>query len=250
MTQIPDFRNKLLLITALTHRSAINEHMTAARESNERLEYLGDAVLELVATEFLYHQLPDASEGKLTAIRSSLVRTTTLSKVAQSLGVGGMLYLSHGEEASGGRISDALLADTMEAIIGAIYLDQGFDGARAFITEAILTQYDEIVEEKSYKDSKSAFQEEVQSLGLETPVYTVESETGPDHDKKFVVSVSLGGEVVARGTGRSKQLAEQIAANAALEKFADDSYLATLGPKPLPVSERPNLPPDIVKDMV
>ncbi len=224
--QIPDFKNKLLLLTALTHRSAINEHATAARESNERLEYLGDAVLELVTTEFLYNQLPDAPEGKLTAIRSTLVKTTTLSDVARELGLGEMLYLSRGEEASGGRDNEALLADTMEAILGALYLDRGFETARAFIYEAILNQFEEIMEQGTYKDSKSLFQELVQALGYETPIYDVLHEIGPDHNKHFTVRVAIGPYVISEGSAKNKQQAQQEAAEIALERLENDELAA------------------------
>ncbi|MBQ6449411.1 ribonuclease III [bacterium] len=220
--QIPDFKNKLLLLTALTHRSAINEHATAARESNERLEYLGDAVLELVTTEFLYTQLPDAPEGKLTAIRSTLVKTTTLGDVARELGLGEMLYVSHGEEAGGGRDNDALLADTLEAVLGAIYLDAGFEKVRSFIYEAILNQFEDIMEQGAYKDSKSLFQELVQALGYETPIYDILHEIGPDHDKHFTVRAAIGPYIIAEGSAHSKQLAQQEAAEIALERLEND----------------------------
>lgn len=220
--QIPVFKNKMLLLTALTHRSAINEHATAARESNERLEYLGDAVLELVTTEFLYHQLPDAPEGKLTAVRSTLVKTTTLSEVARTLDLGEMLYLSHGEEAGGGRNNDSLLADTMEAVLGALYLDRGYEVTRDFIYEVILNQFEEIMARGVYKDAKSLLQELAQALGYEAPTYTVLREEGPDHDKIFTVQVTVGTEAIAQGAAHSKQLAQQQAAEKALEILESD----------------------------
>lgn len=220
--QIPDFKDKMLLLTALTHRSAINEHATAARESNERLEYLGDAVLELVTTDFLYRQLPDAPEGKLTAIRSSLVKTTTLSDVARSLGLGEMLYLSRGEEENGGRDSDSLLADTMEAVFGAIYLDGGFEKARQFINDVIFSHFEAIMDQRSYKDAKSLLQELVQAFGYDAPDYEVLHEVGPDHDKFFTVRVAIGPYVIAEGTAKSKQQAQQEAAEIALELLENE----------------------------
>ncbi len=226
--QIPDFKDKLLLLTALTHRSAINEHATAARESNERLEYLGDAVLELVTTDFLYRQLPDAPEGKLTAIRSSLVKTTTLSDVARSLGLGEMLYLSRGEEENGGRDSDALLADAMEAVFGAIYLDGGFEKAQQFINEVIFSHFEAIMEQRSYKDAKSLLQELVQAFGYDAPDYKVLHEVGPDHDKFFTVRVAIGPYVIAEGTAKSKQQAQQEAAEIALELLENDELVSKI----------------------
>ena len=256
--QIPDFKDQQLWVTALTHRSALNEHASQATESNERLEYLGDAVLELVSTEFLYRQLPDASEGKLTAIRSSLVKTTTLSSVAKQLGVGEKLFLSRGEEANGGRVNEAILADTMEAIIGAMYLDQGLDKAREFITEAILSQYDQIMENKSYIDAKTAFQEEVQALGYETPVYRVEKEDTSDKKRRYLVSAWVGQEMIACAYGHNKQVAEQEAAHLALGRLVDDAYMSTFSPADpmsdakkaaVPVGEA-KTPEDMAKDVI
>ncbi len=221
---LPEFRNASLLETALTHRSALNEHKNASRESNERLEYLGDAVLELVSTEFLYQKMPDTSEGKLTAIRSALVKTTTLSEVGKELNLGGMLYLSKGEENSGGRTNEALIANTVEAVIGALYLDQGLEIAKTFITENILTRFDEVMEKKLYRDGKSSLQEEVQAYGFEAPIYQVLHEEGPDHEKSFTVAVFVGGAQVGIGEGKSKQLAQQSAALQALQTVDFDHF--------------------------
>lgn len=217
---LPKFNQPDLLITALTHRSALNEHISSAKESNERLEYLGDAVLELITTDFLYHQLPDAQEGKLTAIRSALVKTTTLAEVGRKLGLGEKLFLSHGEESCGGRTNEALLADTVEAVIGALYLDQGLLVAKEFVSQNILQiKFETILKRKLYRDAKSMLQEQVQALGYLAPSYQVVKEDGPDHEKSFTVEVLVDNRVFGSGTGKSKQIAQQQAASAALEKL-------------------------------
>ncbi len=216
---LPSFQNQALLITALTHRSALNESISTSEESNERLEFLGDAVLEMATTEFLYARFPDKPEGELTAYRSALVKTTTLAQVALSLGLGEKLMMSRGEEASGGRNNTSLLADTTEAVLGALYLDQGYQVAKAFLQENLFTKVDDILEQKLYKDPKSQLQEAVQALGFEAPVYEVLTEVGPDHDKQFTVSVKINGVPAGSGTGRSKQVAQQDAAKHALQKY-------------------------------
>lgn len=216
---LPNFQNSGLLETALTHRSALNEGISQSKESNERLEFLGDAVLELITTRFLFDRCQTEPEGVLTAYRSALVKTTTLARVATELGLGEKLYLSRGEEGSGGRSNPSLLADTLEAIIGAIYLDQGFDQAQQYVTMWILRHFDEVVREKLYKDPKSELQEKVQARGLPTPQYIVSSESGPDHDKLFVVDVHIGNKQYGRGKGKSKQIAQQAAAAAGLAHF-------------------------------
>lgn len=216
---IPSFHNQQLLATALTHRSALNEKDTVSTESNERLEFLGDAVLELAATKFLYARFPEEQEGVLTAYRSALVKTTSLATVAERLGLGEQLKMSKGEESTGGRSNPSLLADTLEAVIGALYLDQGFDTAEAFLAEHLFITVDAILKDRLYKDPKSELQEQVQALGKETPTYAVMSESGPDHNKEFTVSVSVNGEVIAQGTGKSKQQAQQAAAQEALKQF-------------------------------
>lgn len=218
--KIPDFINQDLLITALTHRSALNEQGSTSKESNERLEFLGDAVLELATTKFLFHQFPDVQEGLLTAYRSALVKTETLAKVARILELGEKLYMSKGEEATGGRDNDSLLADSMEAVIGALYLDQGFAAAEKLLQEVLFIEFEQILQQKLYRDSKSHLQEIIQAKGYSTPSYEVVSEIGPDHDKTFTVNVLVNNEVVATGTGSSKQRAQQAAAQAALEKLA------------------------------
>lgn len=218
-TNLPKFQNQDLLTTALTHRSALNEHNSSSQESNERLEFLGDAVLELATTQFLFHQFPDVQEGLLTAYRSALVKTDTLAKVARMLGLGEMLYMSKGEEATGGRDNDSLLADSMEAVIGALYLDQGFAAAEKLLQEVLFIEFEKILQQKLYLDSKSHLQEVVQAQGYLTPTYEVVSEVGPDHDKTFTVNVLVNGDVVATGIGSSKQRAQQSAAQEALKKL-------------------------------
>lgn len=216
---LPPFTNQLLLETALTHRSALNERLSSATESNERLEFLGDAVLELIVTEHLYQRCAHEQEGVLTAYRSALVKTTTLAHVAEELGLGARLYLSRGEEATGGRTNPSLLADTVEAVIGAMYLDQGYEAARQFIETHILKLFDDVIQQRLYKDAKSELQELVQSRKWPTPEYQVVSATGPDHDKQFVIEVVVNGQSFARGEGKSKQAAQQQAATAALQQL-------------------------------
>lgn len=216
---LPKFRDPQLLKTALTHRSVLNEKGLEATDANERLEFLGDAVLELATTRFLYHKFPAENEGILTAYRSALVKTTSLSEVATNLKLGEQIKMSRGEESSGGRQNPGLLADTMEAIIGALYLDQGFSAVENFLETHLFTHLDQILAEGTYKDAKSQLQESVQSRGLPTPTYQVVEEVGPDHDKLFTVAVSVGEEVVAKGQGKSKQQAQQAAAEEALHKF-------------------------------
>ena len=217
---LPAFRDTLLLETALTHRSALNERISQANESNERLEFLGDAVLEIATTEFLYHNFPEEPEGTLTAYRSALVKTTTLAEAAGELGLGDRLYMSKGEEATGGRSNPSLLADTFEAVIGALYLDQGFDEVKDFLHAHLFPKFQAIQQQKLYKDAKSGLQELVQAAGYSTPEYIVKSEVGPDHDKQFTVVVKVGGVERGEGSGKSKQQAQQAAAAQALEKMS------------------------------
>ena len=215
---LPNFSNQELLITALTHRSSLNEHLSSSSESNERLEFLGDAVLELVTTEFLYQTLPDLPEGRLTALRSSLVKTTTLATISRELELGQALYMSRGEEGTGGRDNDNLLADALEALIGAMYLDQGIPAVTDFLQAHLFPKLTNIMDQQLDRDPKSTLQEEVQSLGLSTPSYEVIEESGPDHDKYFVVSVLVNGTQVGTGNGKSKQAAQQDAAAQALQQ--------------------------------
>jgi len=217
------FNNPQLLTTALSHRSSLNEKVqagTTATESNERLEFLGDAVLELAVTLYLYERHPDEDEGKLTVYRSALVRTETLAALARELQLNDQMYLSKGEELGGGRDNDSLLADLMEAVIGALYLDQGFEVVQQFLAQHLYPKFDQILADKSYKDQKSYLQETVQAKGFPTPVYKLLEAVGPDHDKEFTVAVLVGEQTLGVGKGHSKQIAQQAAAKAALEKFA------------------------------
>ncbi len=208
-----------LLAEALTHRSYLNEHRGYAGAHNERLEFLGDAVLELASTDFLFKKYPAKPEGELTSYRAALVNTVSLSESAQALGVGEFLLLSKGEAKDTGRARDVILADAFEAIIGALYLDAGYAAAEAFILKNICTKIDEVIAKRAYQDAKSHFQEAAQEKRSITPNYETLSEAGPDHAKVFTVGVYLGGKEIARGEGKSKQEAEQAAAQAGLDKM-------------------------------
>ncbi|HMN19467.1 MAG TPA: ribonuclease III [Candidatus Moranbacteria bacterium] len=212
-----DFEDIALLQQALTHRSYLNENREYSLDHNERLEFLGDAVLELVVTEHLYNNYANP-EGELTSWRSALVNGEMLSQIAQTLDVEKYLLMSRGEAKDTGRARQYLLANAMEAIIGAIYLDQGYEAAKKFILENVITRLGEILEKKLYLDPKSYFQEKAQEMQKVTPSYKVTREWGPDHDKHFVVGVFLGEENVAEGEGSSKQEAQRNAAQHALEK--------------------------------
>jgi ribonuclease-3 len=210
------FKNQALFEQALTHKSWINENPNL-RETNERLEFLGDAVLELVISKALYLQFPDKPEGYLTALRANLVNTTNLAKQATEIEVGKAIFLSKGEEDGGGRSNKSLLANTMEALIGALFLDQGFKVAQNFIHESILANLDQKLTEP-LKDAKSRLQEQVQAKSLPTPKYSVVTESGPDHNKSFEVEVVVGQSLMGKGKGNSKSEAEQKAAENALAK--------------------------------
>lgn len=211
-------QNQDLLTEALTHRSYLNENRTI-KQHNERLEFLGDAVLELAVSQKLFQQFPGKAEGELTAYRAALVRTTTLAQAAQSLKLGEKLRLSKGEELSGGRTNQSLLANTFEAVIGAIYLDSDFKTVTGFLDQNLFPKLDDIIKNKLFKDYKSSLQELVQSKGYPSPEYQVINESGPDHNKEFTVTVVVNGDIVAQGKGKSKQLAQQAAARVALEKY-------------------------------
>jgi len=211
------FKNPQLLTTALTHRSALNEKK-GAQISNERLEYLGDAVLELIVSNYLYKKFPNKNEGKLTLFRSQIVQTKTLAAVAEQLSLGSKLILSKGEKLSGGQQNQHLLANTFEAVIGAIYLDQGLPAVSKFIHQHLLTKINQIKKSTEITDYKSILQEKWQAVYKSAPVYKTISSTGPDHRKKFTVKVCLNKKPVGQGTGLSKQTAEQQAAKSALEK--------------------------------
>ena len=213
-----NFKNKDLLREAFTHRSYINESKRNDLTHNERLEFLGDAVLELVVTDFLFKKYPDRTEGDLTSYRSALVNAVTLGEVAHTLGMNDYLLLSKVEAKDTGKARQIILANTFEALVGALYLDQKYDGAEAFIAERLLPLTPEIVEKELWKDAKSFLQEKAQEEMGVTPTYKVVREVGPDHDKKFVVAVLLGDELVAEAQGKSKQEAEQGAAAQALKE--------------------------------
>jgi ribonuclease-3 len=207
-----------LLITAFTHRSYINEHKKTVQEHNELLEFLGDAVLELVVTEFLYTTYDDP-EGILTNWRSSLVRTESIGAAASKYGFEPLLRLSRGERRGTERARAQILANSFEAVTGALYLDQGYEAAKQFITESILSTFEHILASGSWMDPKSHLQELAQSQEAATPVYKVLSEDGPDHDKTFNVGVYVNGKLRGQGQGPSKQAGQQKAAEAALDYY-------------------------------
>jgi len=212
------FKNLDLLTEALTHRSYLNEHRDYTGSHNERLEFLGDAVLELAVTDFLFKKFPAKPEGDLTSYRAALVNTVSLAESAQTLGVNDYLLLSKGEAKDTGRARDVILADAFEAIVGAVFLDSGYENAEAFIAKVLYGKIDEVISKRSYQDAKSRFQESAQEKDGTTPRYETISEEGPDHAKLFTVGVFIGTEEIARGEGQSKQEAEQSAAEAGLKK--------------------------------
>lgn len=213
------FDDKLLLKAALTHRSYLNENKDYKLGHNERMEFLGDAVLELLVTEKLYANYPNETEGKLTSVRAATVRTETLAEMSRKLGYGKHLLMSHGEEATGGRDREYILANTFEAVLGAIYLDKGIEVCRDFLKRELYQLIPEIIKEKLYIDNKSKFQEIAQEEYKETPYYELIEESGPDHDKIFEMAVFIGDKEFGRGNGKNKQTAEQEAAGDALKKF-------------------------------
>ena len=212
------FNDTALLRQAFTHRSYVNEHRAESAGHNERLEFLGDAVLELISTHYLYEKFPHKDEGELTAYRAALVNATTCAEVGSEIGINEYLLLSRGEAKDTGRARGVLLANAFEALIGAIYLDQGYDAARGFIEAHLFPKMDEIIQKRLWQDAKSALQEKSQETHGVTPHYDVIKETGPDHDKQFIVGVYIQDALIAEGIGKSKQEAEQSAARAALEK--------------------------------
>jgi len=212
-----NFTNKDLLRQAFVHRSYINENKSSGLSHNERLEFLGDAVLELVITDFLYVKYPDKDEGSLTAYRSALVNADTCAGIATGLSMGDYLLLSKGESKDTGRARQYILANALEALIGAMYLDAGYESAKNFIERNFTPLIDKIISAKSFIDAKSLFQEKAQEYDGVTPSYKTMKETGPDHEKKFTVGVYIGKSLVAEGQGDSKQDAEQSAARKALE---------------------------------
>ncbi len=212
------FKNKDFLIQAFAHRSYLNENPDFYLGQNERLEFLGDAVLELITTEYLYNKYPENSEGELTNWRAALVNAKMLSEIANDLGINDFLLLSQGEEKELGRARQYILANTLEALIGAIYLDSGYSACEKFIKKNLIVKLPHIIETGLFKDAKSNFQEKAQERVEITPTYKVVKEWGPDHARSFIVGVFLKDESVAEGEGASKQEAEEEAAKKALEK--------------------------------
>jgi ribonuclease-3 len=211
------FKDKDILQQSFTHRSYINENPGTKIAHNERLEFLGDAVLELIVTDFLYKKYPQYTEGELTALRSALVNAIIISEIAGSIGMNDYLLLSKGEAKDFGKARQYILANTYEALIGAMYLDQGYEVVNTFITKTLLPKTDEIVNKKLWRDAKSLVQEKAQEFVSFTPAYKVLSQSGPDHDKHFTVGIYFGKDLIAEGKGKSKQEAEQSAALAALK---------------------------------
>ena len=212
------FKDINLLITALTHRSYVNEHKTTVIEHNERLEFLGDAVLELVSSDFLFKNY-EQPEGIMTSWRAALVNTEANAAAGEKLGYGPLVRLSRGEKNGSERAHHVIMADCYEAIIGAIYLDQGYKAAEKFIYDNSLVKIDEILETESWRDSKSYLQELAQRIDGVTPVYRVMKEEGPDHDKSFTLGVFINGHLKATGVGHSKQEAQVKAAGEAIRKY-------------------------------
>ncbi|MCL4354321.1 ribonuclease III [Patescibacteria group bacterium] len=217
MTKIPEFKNKKLFKQAFVHRSYINESKEKL-ESNERLEFLGDSVISFIISSYLYKTFPDFNEGVLTNLRSLLVNTKILAEVSKELNFGKHLMLSKGEEESMGRENQSLLADSFEAFVGALFLDQGINVTTEFLCRVLIPKADEFVKNKSFKDPKSLLQEKVQAKKLSSPLYKVIKEEGPAHAKKFTVGVYVDSKLFGIGNGRSKQDAEEMAAKEALER--------------------------------
>lgn len=213
-----EFDNIQTLITAFTHRSYVNEHRKSTSEHNERLEFLGDAVLELSVTDFLFNNFKEP-EGVLTSWRAALVRTESIGESGEKLGYEPLMRLSKGEKQGSDRARKQILANAFEALIGAIYIEKGYEAADEFILKHIAAKLDAILESGSWRDAKSALQEVAQRIDGHTPVYKVLSEEGPDHDKIFTLGVYVGNKLKGKGTGSSKQSAQQKAAESAVEKY-------------------------------
>jgi ribonuclease-3 len=212
---IPTFKNKGLFDQVFVHRSYINE-AEAGLESNERLEFLGDSILSFVVSSHIFNKHQDLKEGQLTSIRSVLTNTETLYEISSDLDLGKYLKLSRGEESSGGRKNKTILANTLEALIGGVYIDQGLAAAQKFIQENIISRAEKIIESQGLKDPKSSLQEKLQEEKKIPPIYKIIREEGPDHSKQYTVGVYLADKLLAEGTGSSKQEAEKSAARAAL----------------------------------
>jgi len=213
-----EFENIDYLITALTHRSYVNEHKKSVSEHNERLEFLGDAVLELVVTDFLYRNYNEP-EGILTSWRAALVRTESIGAAGERLGYEPLVRMSRGEKHGSTRARQQILANAFEAVIGAVYLEKGYEAAERFIEENILSKLEDILASGSWRDAKSHLQEVSQRMDNHTPLYKVLSEEGPDHDKVFTLGVYVGTKLMGKGTGHSKQVAQQQAARMALDAY-------------------------------
>lgn len=220
MNKIPSIDNPKLLEEALTHRSYLNE-VKEKVPSNERLEFLGDSILSFVVSDYLFNKYPDFNEGKLTNLRSLLVNTKMLATLAKKCDLGSRLRLSKGEEESGGRNNQSLLADTFEAFLGALFIDKGIEAAKLFIVATVIPEADEFLQKNMLKDPKSRFQEYVQSKKQGSPHYKVTQEEGPAHARKFTVGVYVNEELLGEGSGKSKQEAEEEAASIALTKLAN-----------------------------
>jgi ribonuclease-3 len=216
------FKDDSLFREALVHRSYLHENPSFPSRDNQRLEFLGDALLDFVAGDYLYRRYPKMREGELTSLRAALVKEETLARFAQALDLGRYLYLGRGEEESGGRERPSLLADAFEALAGALYLDGGLKAAKRFILRFLEPETDRIIAQGEVRDYKSLFQEEAQRRFQATPLYRTIDERGPDHNKLFTVEVLIEEKVYGRGEGRTKQAAEQEAARQALEKIASD----------------------------
>ena len=216
--KIPTFKNKQLANQIFIHRSYLNE-TAETLESNERLEFLGDSILSFVVSSHIFDKYKTSKEGQLTSIRSVLTNTETLYEISRELGLGELLKLSKGEEAGGGRKNKTILANTLEALIGGLYVDQGIEAARKFIEENIISLAEKIIESQGLKDPKSALQEKIQENLRESPVYKVIREEGPDHDKSYTIGVYIGEKLLAEGSGKSKQEAEKSAAHNALKSL-------------------------------
>ena len=212
-----EFKDTLVLLSAVTHRSYLNEHREATWEHNERLEFLGDAVLELAVTDYLFTKYPEKPEGELTAVRAALVNTVSLSEASEQLGINKFLLMSKGEAKDMGRARQYILANAFEACIGALYIDQGYEAAKDFIARRLFAKTDKIVEKRLWQDAKSRFQELSQERFSVTPTYETIGQEGPDHDRVFAVGVFLKRDKIAEGIGGSKQEAEQQAAEKEME---------------------------------
>lgn len=219
MQNLPKFKNPKLLRLAFIHRSYLNESRVE-KESNERLEFLGDSIISFVISDHLYRTYPGFDEGILTNLRSLVVNTKSLANMSKTLNFGDKLFLSKGEEDSGGRENQSLLANTFEAFTGALFMDQGIDAVSKFLRDTLIPTISEHVQKKVFKDPKSLLQEKVQSRKQNSPLYKVLSEEGPAHSKTFTIGVYVENELLGEGSGKSKQEAEEIAAGAALEKIS------------------------------